>query len=74
MVIAGDLEGSRTLLRQGARLVQDKDDALEDDALSLSPEQKDYLKDLNGHCELEHPGLREESSGLDRQSKFLKSE
>ena len=74
LVIASDLEGSLTLLRQGARLVQDKDDALEDDALSLSPEQKDYLKDLNAHCELEHPRLREESSDLSKQSKFLKSE
>lgn len=74
LVIASDLKGSRTLLRQGARLVQDKDDALEDDALSLSPEQKDYLKDPNAYCELEHPGLREESSGLNKQSKFLKSE
>lgn len=74
LVIASDLEGSLTLLRQGAKLVRDKDDALEDDALSLSPEQKDYLKDLNSHCELENPRLREESSGLNKQSKFLKSE
>lgn len=74
LVIASDLEGSLTLLRQGAKLVQDKDDALEDDTLLLSPEQKDYLKDLDRDCELEHPRLREESSGLLKQSKFLKGE
>ena len=72
LVIASDLNGSLTLLRQGAQLVRDKDEALED--VTLSPEQKDYLKDLNKLCELQHSKLREESSGLGKQSKFLKGE
>lgn len=72
--MASDLKGSQTLLRRGANLVRDKDAALEDDD-ALSPEQKDYLKDLDdGHRELEYPRPREESSGLGKQSKFLKGQ
>lgn len=51
--------------------MRDKDDALDTD-VALSPEQKDYLKDLDQSSEFEPPRLREKSTGLGGQSKFLK--
>jgi hypothetical protein len=69
--IADDLRGSLTLLQRGAELVRDKDDALDTDT-ALSSEQKDYLKDPGEPSELEHPRLREKSTNLGGQSKFLK--
>lgn len=71
LAIASDLRGSLTLLRQGAELVRDKDDALDTDR-DLSQEQKDYLKDPNEPSVFEPLRLREKSSGLNGQSKFLK--